>query len=1195
MSLYRLLRFPGSKKSFLYLLCVGALVFASLVPASEDAVVADSVQLGSDIDGEAAGDESGSAVAMSSDGSIVAIGAESNEGDGSISGHVRIYKYNGSAWNQLGNDIVGDANNDRFGTAVAMSSDGLSVAIGAPGNDSNGGGSGHVKIYEYDGSDWTQLGNDIEGEFTFAAKSGFTVAMSSDGLSVAIGAPGNDGNGTNSGHVRVYEYNGSAWTQLGNDIDGESEFDRFGTAVAMSNDGSRVAIGAPDNDGGGGSQSGHVRIYEYSGSAWTQLGNDIDGESGVDQSGYAVAMSSDGSRVAIGAPGNDGGGGSQSGHVRIYEYSGSAWTQLGNDIDGEAADDESGSAVAMSSDGLSVAIGAPFNDGNGNDSGHIRIYEYNGATWTQLENDIDGEAAGDESGSAVAMSNEGSRVAIGAPLNDGNGARAGHVRVFSISTTGCSAGFATGSGTSGNPFMITSVQELKEIEGCGASSKFFEIANDIDFGGTEPGDTISKLNGQLDGAGFTLQDVFVDSGLSIQDESTYFGLFGKTVNGSKLTNITFDGPKIETSGSLGYVGIIGDAPGTSFSDVTVRDATIGTSTANSFRSAGVLFGELDNFADAIQNVTVEGKIHCSDQYCGGVGGRVGVSSSNPSISNVHSEVEVLSIPNSAALGGVFGRAELDNTTTVNDISVEISGTDDASNVGGFAGDFYVSVGNQPEITLDRIAITGQLPPATNQGALVGNIEIDENLDVDYGEIVVGASFGGSATNSRLLVADESLNSGAVVNNDLSNAEVYHSTSFSSMSEYLPGTNSGGTFTQIATADRSKPATYSSFDITDNLSNSSNWYVQAADTRSELFGEYPVPYVLANDATFGPRLFFEPNGGTGTAVGRVAPLPNASIDPISNPFSRSGFEFDSWNNSASGSGQTFTQSSGITGLDGGSIYARWTELYDTTFDSNTADSGSVASIDDDNSITVPGVGNLVKEGFEFAGWNTSANGSGTPYSEGETLNLTADTTLFAQWQVPQSNPAPYSGPVITSVGSGSAISASSTETIRVFGERLGSISAVSVDGKYGEVISVAPNHFMMKLPLGLEPGTHDLVVESAIGNLTYLDAITIDGTNPVGAVSYGDMHSWTKRISDDQAKVYVKFPTVGEKVRIGHQTGGSGSYETVYVRTTSSETMEGLRIVEGVGTYVVRTIDLENINRIRVTVGEQRLVQVRYNQ
>ena len=96
----------------------------------------------------------------------------------------------------------------------------------------------------------------------------------------------------------------------------------------------------------------------YSGNAWTQVGGDIDGEAADDQSGFSVSLSSDGTRVAIGALANDGNG-SAAGHVRVYEYSGSAWAQLGDDIDGEAADDQSGFSVSLSSDGTRVAIGAP--------------------------------------------------------------------------------------------------------------------------------------------------------------------------------------------------------------------------------------------------------------------------------------------------------------------------------------------------------------------------------------------------------------------------------------------------------------------------------------------------------------------------------------------------------------------------------------------------------------------------------------------------------------------------------------------------------------------------------------------------------------------------------------------------------------------------------------------------------------------
>ena len=97
-------------------------------------------------------------------------------------------------------------------------------------------------------------------------------------------------------------------------------------------------------------------MYSESGGTWTQVGADIDGEAAGDQSGWSVSMSSDGTRVAIGATDNE--AGYVRGHVRVYAESGGTWAQVGADIDGEAAGDESGSSVSMSSDGTRVAIGA---------------------------------------------------------------------------------------------------------------------------------------------------------------------------------------------------------------------------------------------------------------------------------------------------------------------------------------------------------------------------------------------------------------------------------------------------------------------------------------------------------------------------------------------------------------------------------------------------------------------------------------------------------------------------------------------------------------------------------------------------------------------------------------------------------------------------------------------------------------------
>ncbi|MDC0204773.1 hypothetical protein OAJ65_03150, partial [Flavobacteriales bacterium] len=390
-------------------------------------------QIGQDIDGEAAGDYSGRSVSMSADGNTVAIGAPYNNGNGSNSGHVRIYNYNGSAWNQIGQDIDGAAY-DESGRSVSLSSDGNTVAISAPDNwNSLGVYAGTVRIYNWNGSSWNQLGTDIDGE-TQHDQSGTSVSLSSDGNILAIGASGNDGNGSNSGHVRIYNFNGSAWTQLGQDIDGEAADDYSGHSISMSNDGNTVAIGAPNNDGNG-NNSGHARIYNYNGTSWIQVGQDIDGESANDYNGFSVSISSDGNTVAMSAHDNDGNGFASIGHVRVYKYNGTSWVQQGGDIDGEAQGDDSGFSVSLSSDGNTVAIGAVNNDGNGSSSGQVRIYNYDGSSWNQLGYDIDGEAASDNSGWSVSLNSDGNSVAIGAWGNDGNGTDAGHVRVYSLGGT----------------------------------------------------------------------------------------------------------------------------------------------------------------------------------------------------------------------------------------------------------------------------------------------------------------------------------------------------------------------------------------------------------------------------------------------------------------------------------------------------------------------------------------------------------------------------------------------------------------------------------------------------------------------------------------------------------------------------------------------------------------------------------------
>lgn len=385
------------------------------------------VQLGADIDGEEPAGFAGFSVSISNDGLTVAIGAVLNDGiNGGDSGHTRVYQYNGTTWVQLGSDIDGEDMGDQSGHSVSLNGAGDIVAIGAIRNDGTGSFQGHTRIYQYDGSDWVQLGDDIDGEDDFD-QSGFSVSLNSAGDIVAIGSQLNRGTGAVQGHTRVYQYDGSNWVQLGEDIDGEADGDRSGYSVSLNGAGNIVAIGAIGNNGNG-LASGHTRVYQYNGSSWLQLGDDIDGEAMDDGSGFSVSLNTAGDIVAIGAFGNDGNG-SSSGHTRIYRYNGTAWIQLGSDIDGEAMNDNSGFSVSLSGDGLTVAIGAQLNDGTGTDQGHTRIYQYNGTTWVQIGADIDGEADINQSGWSVSLSACGSHVAIGALFNN---LGVGHTRIFNL-------------------------------------------------------------------------------------------------------------------------------------------------------------------------------------------------------------------------------------------------------------------------------------------------------------------------------------------------------------------------------------------------------------------------------------------------------------------------------------------------------------------------------------------------------------------------------------------------------------------------------------------------------------------------------------------------------------------------------------------------------------------------------------------
>jgi hypothetical protein len=355
-------------------------------------------QLGQTIYGNAIDDDFGNSVDITPDGMTIVCGSPGYFGDDDRPGYVKVFFLEGDSdlgtdnWIQIGQDIIGEANYDEFGYSVSISDDGMTIAAGDPGNDGiNGMDSGHVRVYRLvdNGTSWEQIGQDIDGEAA-GDTSRWSVSLSADGSTVAIGAPNNGSNapyndnyGENSGQVAVYRIDGegSSWERLGLSMYGKNANDGFGWSVNLSPDGNILAVGSPGYYGTT-DRPGYVRVFSLEGDSdlgtedWEQIGQGIVGDANGDKFGCSVTLSDDGKTLAVGAEYADGKNGADSGSVSVYRMDGyeSSWIQLGDDIDGEDAVFW-GSSVSLSADGNKVAIGSPYNDDNGDRSGHVRIYE----------------------------------------------------------------------------------------------------------------------------------------------------------------------------------------------------------------------------------------------------------------------------------------------------------------------------------------------------------------------------------------------------------------------------------------------------------------------------------------------------------------------------------------------------------------------------------------------------------------------------------------------------------------------------------------------------------------------------------------------------------------------------------------------------------------------------------------------------
>ena len=296
----------------------------------------------------------------------------------------------------LGTGAIGAASQGR---SVALSADGNTAIIGGE-SDSNF--TGAAWIFTRSNGAWTQQ-----------QKLTTTDGVSEFGLSVAISGDGNTalvGSNSQANLVWVFTRTNGAWsTPQKLSPTGSVHFPQIGYSVALSADGNTALIGAPgDADG-----VGAAWVFTRTNGLWTQQGNKLigAGASGAANQGYAAALSADGNTAIVGGPADSFIGGTSIGAAWVFSRSNGAWdggTKLsGNTTDGL----RQGSAVAISGDGNTVLVAGPYGVGG------AWVFVRSGATWTQQAGPLAGPSANKFSGdgTSVALNADGNVAIVGGP------------------------------------------------------------------------------------------------------------------------------------------------------------------------------------------------------------------------------------------------------------------------------------------------------------------------------------------------------------------------------------------------------------------------------------------------------------------------------------------------------------------------------------------------------------------------------------------------------------------------------------------------------------------------------------------------------------------------------------------------------------------------------------------------------------
>ena len=364
----------------------------------------------------------GNATALQGDVALIAAPSDDND-NGFTAGSVYVFRFDGSDWVEEQKLTASDGSSyDRFGTGVAVEGD-LAVA-GAPRDDDNGSSSGSAYLFRFDGSTWVEEQKITASDGAPGDELGIAVALSES--VVLVGARGDD---ESSGSAYAYRFDGSTWVeeQKLTAADGVGG-DELGIDVALSGTGNVALVGAWGDDGSAGS----AYVFRFDGSTWMeeQKLTASDG-AGEDEFGLDVALSGNGTVALIGAQGDD----DVTGSAYVYRFDGSTWVEEQKLTASDAAVfDYFGNAVAVMGD--VALVGALADDDNGNNSGSVYLFRFDGREWVEDRKlkANDGSSV-DNFGSSVSLTEN--LAVIGAHRDSPNGIQSGSAYVFDLTGELC--------------------------------------------------------------------------------------------------------------------------------------------------------------------------------------------------------------------------------------------------------------------------------------------------------------------------------------------------------------------------------------------------------------------------------------------------------------------------------------------------------------------------------------------------------------------------------------------------------------------------------------------------------------------------------------------------------------------------------------------------------------------------------------